>query len=107
MAKTDILDMPTLARLGSMQLLARTVVEGFILGLHQSPYRGFSVEFAEHRQYVPGDEESLPAQRWFAEWIRRCRVVIVPPTSVVEHAALRSTAQTQAVKAIAGKKSRR
>jgi hypothetical protein len=58
-------------------------------------------------QYVPGDEESLPAQRWFAEWIRRCRVVIVPPTSVVEHAALRSTAQTQAVKAIAGKKSRR
>jgi len=37
-------------------LLAQTVVEGFILGLHRSPYRGFSVEFAEYRQYAPGDE---------------------------------------------------
>jgi uncharacterized protein (DUF58 family) len=39
-----------------MQLLAKVVVEGFILGLHRSPYRGFSVEFAEYRQYSPGDE---------------------------------------------------
>jgi len=37
-------------------MIARTVVEGFISGLHQSPYKGFSVEFAEHRQYYPGDE---------------------------------------------------
>src|SRR2546430_5052535 len=39
-----------------MELVARLVVEGFIPGLHKSPYHGFSVEFAEHRQYMPGDE---------------------------------------------------
>ncbi len=39
-----------------MELRARLVVEGFITGLHRSPYHGFSVEFAEHRQYLPGDE---------------------------------------------------
>ena len=38
-----------------MQLRARMVVEGFIVGLHKSPYHGFSVEFAEHRAYGPGD----------------------------------------------------
>ena len=52
----EMLDTATLARLSSMELLARTVVEGFILGLHKSPYRGFSVEFAEYRNYVPGDD---------------------------------------------------
>src|SRR5438105_1739885 len=41
--------------LGSMELVARFVVEGFITGLHKSPYHGFSVEFAEHRPYLPGD----------------------------------------------------
>ena len=50
------LDFDTLGRISNMQLLAKTVVEGFILGLHRSPYRGFSVEFAEYRPYVPGDE---------------------------------------------------
>jgi len=39
-----------------MELRARTVVEGFIYGLHRSPYRGFSVEFAEYREYAPGDD---------------------------------------------------
>lgn len=39
-----------------MELLARTVVEGFVTGLHQSPYLGFSVDFAEYREYQPGDE---------------------------------------------------
>ncbi len=39
-----------------MELRARLVVEGFITGLHRSPYHGFSVEFAEHRPYMPGDE---------------------------------------------------
>ena len=43
------------SRLKNMALRARLVVEGFITGLHQSPYHGFSVEFAEHRQYMPGD----------------------------------------------------
>lgn len=44
-----------LARIANLQLVARRVVEGFITGLHQSPYHGFSVEFAEHRAYLPGD----------------------------------------------------
>ena len=45
-----------ISRLSGMDLRARLVVEGFITGLHRSPYHGFSVEFAEHRQYMPGDE---------------------------------------------------
>jgi uncharacterized protein (DUF58 family) len=52
------LDPAIIARLGTMELKARTVVEGFLLGLHRSPYRGFSVEFAEYRQYMPGDDLS-------------------------------------------------
>lgn len=46
----------TVSKLASIDLKARLVVEGFITGLHKSPYHGFSVEFAEHRQYMPGDE---------------------------------------------------
>jgi uncharacterized protein (DUF58 family) len=44
------------ARLANLEIKARLVVEGFITGLHRSPYHGFSVEFAEHRPYMPGDE---------------------------------------------------
>jgi len=44
------------AQLANMELRARLVVEGFLTGLHKSPYHGFSVEFIEHRQYMPGDE---------------------------------------------------
>jgi len=50
------LDPVALSRLGGMELVARLVVEGFVTGLHKSPYQGFSVEFAEHRQYMPGDD---------------------------------------------------
>lgn len=49
------LDPEVVARLARMDVKARLVVEGFVAGLHKSPYRGFSVEFAEHRQYMPGD----------------------------------------------------
>ena len=52
------LDPAVIARLGTMELKARTVVEGFLSGLHRSPYKGFSVEFAEYRQYIPGDDLS-------------------------------------------------
>jgi uncharacterized protein (DUF58 family) len=45
-----------ISKLSNMELKARFVVEGFITGLHKSPFHGFSVEFAEHRQYMPGDE---------------------------------------------------
>jgi uncharacterized protein (DUF58 family) len=51
----SFLDAATIAKLGAMDVRARTVVEGFVAGLHKSPYKGFSVEFAEHRQYMPGD----------------------------------------------------
>ena len=50
------LDPELLARVGSLELLARTVVEGFMSGLHRSPYTGFSTEFTEYRQYNPGDD---------------------------------------------------
>ncbi|MBI2805812.1 MAG: DUF58 domain-containing protein [Planctomycetes bacterium] len=50
------LDPAILARVGFSPLLAKIVVEGFLSGLHKSPYHGFSVEFAEHREYVPGDD---------------------------------------------------
>ena len=45
-----------LAKIANMSLRARHVVEGLLSGLHDSPYRGYSVEFAEHREYTPGDE---------------------------------------------------
>ena len=45
-----------IARLSNLELKARLLVEGFVTGLHKSPYHGFSVEFAEHRQYMPGDD---------------------------------------------------
>ena len=50
------LDPVTVSRLKNMEMRARLVVEGFITGLHKSPYHGFSVEFAEHRPYNPGDD---------------------------------------------------
>jgi len=50
------LDPLTLAKVRSLELQARLVVEGYLSGMHKSPYHGFSVEFAQHREYVPGDD---------------------------------------------------
>src|SRR5512136_3171149 len=50
------LEPSALARVKNLALVARGVVEGFISGLHSSPYKGFSVEFAEHREYTAGDD---------------------------------------------------
>ena len=50
------LDPKTLTKISRLDIIARLVVEGFVTGLHRSPYHGFSVEFAEHREYVPGDD---------------------------------------------------
>jgi uncharacterized protein (DUF58 family) len=52
----NYLDPQTLSRLKGLDLKARLIVEGYVAGLHKSPYHGFSVEFAEHREYVPGDD---------------------------------------------------
>jgi uncharacterized protein (DUF58 family) len=54
--KPNYLDPKTLAKMDRLDLLARFVVEGYLAGTHRSPYRGFAVEFAEHREYSPGDE---------------------------------------------------
>lgn len=56
MSAASRFDPSSLAKYGRLALVARNLVEGFLTGVHKSPYKGFSVEFAEHRQYYPGDE---------------------------------------------------
>lgn len=56
MESLDYLDPATLAAIDPLELRARMVVEGLMTGLHRSPYQGFNVEFAQHRQYTPGDD---------------------------------------------------
>lgn len=55
MPATRFIDPTVLSRISTMELRARSVVEGFVAGLHRSPYKGFSVEFMSYRPYVPGD----------------------------------------------------
>ena len=54
--RLDLLNPAEVAKLGGIEIVAEGVVEGFLSGLHRSPFRGFSVEFTEHRAYQPGDE---------------------------------------------------
>ena len=54
--RPDLLDPASLAALGRLEVVARWVVDGFLTGLHRSPRKGFSVEFADHRPYQPGDD---------------------------------------------------
>ncbi len=54
--RLDLLNPADVARLGGIEIVAQGVVEGFLAGIHRSPFRGFSVEFTEHRAYQPGDE---------------------------------------------------
>jgi uncharacterized protein (DUF58 family) len=56
MPRADLLDPATLASLGHIEIIARWIVDGFLTGLHRSPRKGFSVEFAEHRPYQSGDD---------------------------------------------------
>ncbi len=55
-ARADLMDPATLAALGRLEVISRWVVDGLLAGLHRSPKKGFSVEFAEHRAYQPGDD---------------------------------------------------
>ena len=55
-AVSQVLTAKDVGKFANLQLLAKQVVEGFCTGLHRSPHKGFSVEFKEHRSYVPGDE---------------------------------------------------
>ena len=50
------LDPKQLSKIARLEIRARLIVEGFVSGMHKSPYQGASVEFAEHREYVPGDD---------------------------------------------------
>jgi uncharacterized protein (DUF58 family) len=54
--RADLMDPATISALGRLEIVARWVVEGFLTGLHRSPRKGFSVEFAEHRPYMDGDD---------------------------------------------------
>src|ERR1017187_10107375 len=56
MPGSRFVDPKVLARIGNLELVARSVVNGFINGLHRAPYFGASIDFAEHRGYVPGDD---------------------------------------------------
>ncbi len=87
-AQPELLDTATLARLSNMQLLAKTVVEGFILGLHKSPFRGFSVEFAEYRSYVPGDDVKHLDWKVFAKSDKYYLKLFEEETNLACHVAL-------------------
>ncbi len=52
----SLLDPAVLAKLEGLELRARKIVEGYVSGMHRSPFQGFSIEFAEHREYTPGDD---------------------------------------------------
>ena len=64
-----------IAQHASLELLARQMVEGFITGLHHSPHFGMSVDFAEHRGYVPGDDIRRVDWRLFARTVEKPRRV--------------------------------
>ena len=66
MRGAQFVDPTALARIGNLELLARTVVDGFINGLHRAPHLGFSLDFAEHRGYEPGDDLRRVDWRVFA-----------------------------------------
>ena len=54
--RADLMDPLTLAALGRLEVVSRWIVDGLLAGMHRSPKKGFSVEFAEHRPYQPGDD---------------------------------------------------
>ncbi len=88
MAGLKKIDFATIRSIGNIEFLAKQVVEGFITGLHKSPYHGFSVEFAEHRQYNTGEStrfidwkifnrtDKLFTKRFEEETNLRCRLVV-------------------------------
>ncbi len=63
---SSLIDPKTLMRIKSLQIRARVAVEGFIKGIHRSPYHGFSVEFTEYREYSPGDDPRYLDWRLYA-----------------------------------------
>lgn len=90
----QLLDNQEVRHLENLELLARQVVEGFIIGLHKSPFHGFSVEFAEHRLYNPGEStkdidwkvyartDRLYVKRFEEETNLRCQIVVDASSSM-------------------------
>ncbi len=90
----DFFEQHDVRQLGNLELLARQVVEGFIIGLHKSPFHGFSVEFAEHRLYNQGEStknidwkvyarsDKLFSKRFEEETNLRCQIVIDASSSM-------------------------
>src|SRR5688572_29310976 len=70
--RASFIDPHALMRIKNMQMRARIVVEGFLAGIHRSPYHGFSVEFSEYRAYTPGDDPRYLDWRLFARSDRYC-----------------------------------
>lgn len=93
--RTDKLDLETLRQYENLELLAKHVVEGYITGLHKSPFHGFSVEFAEHRHYNPGEStrhidwklyartDRLYTKRYEEETNLRCQLLIDNSSSML------------------------
>jgi uncharacterized protein (DUF58 family) len=91
---SEVIDQSRLEQFGSLEFLARQVVEGFITGLHKSPFHGFSVEFAEHRLYNTGESirnidwklygrtDRMYAKRYEEETNLRCQVFIDQSSSM-------------------------
>lgn len=91
---SDIIDKQNLADLGSLEFMAKQVVEGFITGLHKSPFHGFSVEFAEHRLYNNGEStrhidwkllartDKIFTKKYEEETNLRCQIVIDASSSM-------------------------
>jgi uncharacterized protein (DUF58 family) len=79
---TEVLTPEMVGRLGRLDLIARLVVEGFLTGLHKSPYHGFSAEFAEYRQYMPGEPIANMDWRVYAKTDRHYLKVFAEETNL-------------------------
>ena len=78
----DLLTPELVGQLGRLDLIARHVVEGFLTGLHRSPYHGFSAEFAEYRQYMPGESAANIDWRVYAKTDRHYMKVFTEETNL-------------------------
>ncbi|MEZ4417862.1 MAG: DUF58 domain-containing protein [Gemmatimonadota bacterium] len=86
--RADLLHPTELSRLGNLEFVARKVVEGFLLGLHASPHRGFSAEFAELKAYQPGDDVRYIDWRMFGRSDRYFVKQFQEETNLVSHLLL-------------------
>jgi uncharacterized protein (DUF58 family) len=101
----SLIDNYDVRSLGNLELFARQVVEGFIIGLHKSPFHGFSVEFAEHRIYNPGEStknidwkvygrtDKMFVKRFEEETNLRCQIVIDASSSMYFPLAKKHTSE--------------